>query len=87
MVLVLWLQVAGVLRITEGSAVVLSPDFARHSDARNGPLTPGVVGTVVTDRGDRFLVRTDSREFWYDVQALQPAPGQSAGGVGEVCAS
>eukprot|EP00198_Chlamydomonas_reinhardtii_P009920 XP_001699257.1 predicted protein [Chlamydomonas reinhardtii] len=66
-------------RILPGTPVVLAPDFARFSDAKDGPLRPGKVGVVVAVGGGeaRYKVmhlRTSSTWF-YDRRALRPLPG------------
>ena len=55
-------------------AVVLAPDYADHSDARDGPLSPGEVGNIIEFggmTGRRFRVRSPAGgTWWYDAAAL-----------------
>lgn len=54
--------------------VVLSPSYADHSDAKQGPLCPGETGMIVEfggENGQRFNVRAPLGEtWWYDAAAL-----------------
>ncbi len=54
--------------------VVLAPDYARHSDAREGPLSPGQIGVVVEVGSSRLRVKArsgDDRKWWYVLSKLQ----------------
>ena len=64
-------------RIPVGATVILTPDYASHGDARDGPLMPGDTGTLVKDDRDHkpYKVRATSgekvgREWWYDAGAI-----------------
>ena len=65
-------------------AAFLSPDYAEHSDAHDGPLTPGEIGTIIEYggmTGRRFRVRSPAgATWWYDAAALltgDNAPAQA----------
>ena len=55
-------------------AVVLAPDYANHSDAAGGPLSPGEIGNIIEYggmTGRRFNVRAPAGgTWWYDAEAL-----------------
>jgi hypothetical protein len=56
--------------------VKLAPGFEACSDAKDGPLKPGEVGTVRTDDGSSkpfHVEAADGRKWWYDVGALELA--------------
>ena len=60
--------VVGIHTATVGTDVVLSPDFASHSDAAGGPLAPGQLGTVVDVTESRLSVRRkdgSGSTWWY----------------------
>lgn len=58
--------------------VVLAPDYARHSDAREGPLSPGQIGVVVEVGSSRLRVKArsgDDRKWWCVLSKLQHCLG------------
>jgi hypothetical protein len=57
----------GVTDAAVGTLVILSPDFASHSDASGGPLVPGQVGVVVQLSSTRLQVKvhpSGDRVWW-----------------------
>ena len=66
-------------RLQEGDRVILTTAYRSYSDAGDGPLHPGDVGTVEKDDGSTsqpFQVRVDKGgTFWYEAAALQSAGG------------
>ena len=63
--------------ITVGSRVSLSTRFRECSDASQGPLSPGDIGTVIEDdkQSKPFQVRAENgEEWWYTRDALVLAP-------------
>ena len=56
--------------------VQLSPGYEHYSDASEGPLQPGVVGTLVEEDGSGkpYLVEApNGKKWWYEKGALQAA--------------
>ena len=54
----------------------LSPGYEHYSDASEGPLQPGVVGTLVEEDGSGKPYRVEApngKEWWYEKGALQAA--------------
>jgi hypothetical protein len=69
-------------RPTVGDSVVLTPDYASHSDAAGGPLHPGETGVIEKDDGSDkpFHIRANGRTWWYKAEAVMLAGG-AAGAV------
>jgi len=60
-------------RIKKGSKVTLASGYSRQSDAKDGPLQPGDVGTVVEDdcSSKPYQVKADNgKTWWYRADAL-----------------
>ncbi len=54
----------------------LSPGYEHYSDASEGPLQPGVVGTLVEEDGSGKPYRVEApngKKWWYEKGALQAA--------------
>ncbi len=65
-------------RPTVGSRVRLAPGFEACSDAKDGPLKVGDVGTLRTDdhSSKPFHVESsDGRQWWYDEKAIELVDG------------
>eukprot|EP00002_Diphylleia_rotans_P006818 TRINITY_DN1622_c0_g2_i1.p1 TRINITY_DN1622_c0_g2~~TRINITY_DN1622_c0_g2_i1.p1 ORF type:complete len:677 (+),score=123.00 TRINITY_DN1622_c0_g2_i1:93-2123(+) len=64
-------------RLSEGASVILSSKYESCSDARQGPLKPGDVGTIVKDDNSSkpFQVKAaNGTTWWYESDALEAAP-------------
>jgi len=62
------------VRPKTGDKVVLTENFTEISDADEGPLTPGEVGTVTNVSEKRIEVETESGStWWYDEDAIRGA--------------
>lgn len=59
-------------RLTSGDSVQLSKGFANASDAADGPLRPGDIGTIVRDDHSNMPYQVDfeGRKWWYMEGAL-----------------
>eukprot|EP00002_Diphylleia_rotans_P026181 TRINITY_DN5209_c0_g1_i1.p1 TRINITY_DN5209_c0_g1~~TRINITY_DN5209_c0_g1_i1.p1 ORF type:complete len:1235 (-),score=181.18 TRINITY_DN5209_c0_g1_i1:275-3979(-) len=67
--------------ITQGSSVMLAPNYASCDDASGGPLRPGEVGIVIQDdRSSKpYQVRApNGTTWWYIASALVPADSTAA---------
>ena len=61
-----------------GSRVRLAAGFEAHSDAKDGPLKQGDIGTVRTDDGSSkpfHVEASDGRKWWYEAGAVELADG------------
>jgi hypothetical protein len=59
-----------------GCKVQLAPGFLSCGDARDGPLKPGDIGTLVTMTDSRYRVQFNGGVWWYDLRALELAEEQ-----------
>ncbi len=59
-----------------GCKVQLAPGFDSCQDARDGPLKPGDIGTLVTKTDSRYRVQFNGAVWWYDIPALELAEEQ-----------
>jgi hypothetical protein len=76
-------SVAHSRRPTVGDSVVLTPDYASHADAGEGPLRPGETGVVEKDDGSDkpFHIRANGRAWWYKAEAVMLATAQGVPAV------
>jgi hypothetical protein len=61
-------------KITVGSKVEVTKDYATYGDAGTGPLQPGEIGVVTADDGGLtpFKVKAPSgKEWWYKAKAIK----------------
>ena len=68
-------------RPTVGSRVRLAPGFEACSDAKDGPLKLGEVGTVRTDDHSSRPFHVEGvggKMWWYDEKAIELADGAAA---------
>ncbi len=62
----------------------LAPGFEACSDASDGPLKPGEIGTLRTDDGSGkpfHVEASDGRKWWYDEKAIELVGGGAAPSV------
>jgi hypothetical protein len=70
-----------------GSKVKLAPGFEACSDAKDGPLKPGEVGTVRTDDGTSRPFHVEGmggKMWWYDADALELAEDGASAAIAPV---
>lgn len=58
-------------KLEVGCSVILSYNFASHSDAKTGPLKRNTIGTLVKSSGSRYQVQCNGSLWWYDKAALR----------------
>jgi hypothetical protein len=74
------MKAAASSRFAVGTCVTVADDYAAHSDAKAGPLSPSRTGVVLIDDGSeskpyKVKCSTSGREFWYDAAALRRSDG------------